>query len=264
MIKRNSVLAAALAFAVPLAMSAPALAHHSFAMFDQKQVMTLKGTVHEFQWTNPHAWIELDVSQGGKMVRWSIELNSPNNLKRQGWSRNALKPGDMVTVRINPLARRQARRPVPRCRAAQWQGARFRPAQRWHADQCAQGLRRDEMKHAIRLTLAALLLAPASAALAHHSYAMFDMNKTVSLEGSIVRFKWQNPHAFIEIDVPVKGQVEHWTIEMTSPNNLQESGWRRTSLKPGDKVTLKIHPLRNGSKGGSYLAVKLADGSNSG
>uniref|UniRef100_UPI003019B26D DUF6152 family protein n=1 Tax=Caenibius fulvus TaxID=2126012 RepID=UPI003019B26D len=66
--------------------------------------------------------------------------------------------------------------------------------------------------------------------------------------------------AFIEIDVPVKGQTERWTIEMTSPNNLTNEGWKRTTLKTGDKVTLKIHPLRNGSKGGSYVAVRKADG----
>ena len=86
-----------------LAAAMPAAAHHSFAMFDQKKVMTLEGTVHEFQWTNPHAFIELDVQGGGKTVRWSIELNSPNNLKRQGWNRTALKAGDKVTLRMNPL-----------------------------------------------------------------------------------------------------------------------------------------------------------------
>jgi len=98
--RSSAFLAGALALAVPLA---PALAHHSFAMFDQKKIMTLKGTVTEFQWTNPHAFIELDVVSGGKVRHWSIELNSPNNLKRQGWSRNVLKPGDKATVRINPL-----------------------------------------------------------------------------------------------------------------------------------------------------------------
>ena len=86
-----------------LAAAMPAAAHHSFAMFDQKKVMTLEGTVHEFQWTNPHAFIELDVQGGGKTIRWSIELNSPNNLKRQGWNRTALKAGDKVTLRMNPL-----------------------------------------------------------------------------------------------------------------------------------------------------------------
>ena len=82
---------------------APALAHHSFAMFDQKKVMTLKGTVTQFQWTNPHAFIEIDVPNAGKVQHWSIELNSPNNLKRQGWTRTALKPGDKITLRHNPL-----------------------------------------------------------------------------------------------------------------------------------------------------------------
>ena len=81
----------------------PALAHHSFAMFDQSKQMTLEGTVHEFQWTNPHSFIELDVASGGRTQRWSIELNSPNNLKRQGWKRTSLKTGEHVSVRIAPL-----------------------------------------------------------------------------------------------------------------------------------------------------------------
>ena len=81
----------------------PALAHHSFAMFDQRKVMTLEGTVREFQWTNPHSFIELDVTGGGKAQRWSIELNSPNNLTRQGWRRTSLKPGERISVRIAPL-----------------------------------------------------------------------------------------------------------------------------------------------------------------
>src|SRR3546814_7020369 len=68
--------------------ASPALAHHSFAMFDQRRITTLEGTVTEFQWTNPHAFIEMDVRAGGKVTHWSIELNSPNNLKRQGWTRS--------------------------------------------------------------------------------------------------------------------------------------------------------------------------------
>ncbi len=94
---------AVLALAVPLCFAAPALAHHSFAMFDQKKIVTLVGTVAEFQWTNPHAFIEIDVPAGSKVVHWSIELNSPNNLKRQGWSRASLKTGDKVSLRMNPL-----------------------------------------------------------------------------------------------------------------------------------------------------------------
>lgn len=83
-----------------LAAGVPAAAHHSFAMFDQKKIMTVEGTVTTFQWTNPHAFIELDTPTG---KHWSLELNSPNNLKRQGWTRTALKRGDKVTVRFNPL-----------------------------------------------------------------------------------------------------------------------------------------------------------------
>jgi hypothetical protein len=98
--KRTLVLAAPLA---AMALAAPAAAHHSFAMFDQQKIMTLNGTVTEFQWTNPHAFIEMDVPSGGKTVHWSIELNSPNNLKRQGWKRDSLHRGDKVTLRMNPL-----------------------------------------------------------------------------------------------------------------------------------------------------------------
>ena len=86
--------------ALALLAGVPAAGHHSFAMFDQTKIMTLEGTVTEFQWTNPHAFIELD-SAGGR--HWSIELNSPNNLKRQGWSRDALKPGDKIKLRMSPL-----------------------------------------------------------------------------------------------------------------------------------------------------------------
>ena len=110
--------------------------------------------------------------------------------------------------------------------------------------------------------LAALgLAAIAIPAAAHHSYAMFDMNKTVVLEASVTRFKWQNPHAFIEADVAVNGGSEHWAIEMTSPNNLAQEGWKRSSLKQGDHVRIWVHPLRTGARGGSYVGVRLADGS---
>ena len=92
-----------LAAGAAVLVAVPALAHHSFAMFDQRRIMTLEGTVTEFQWTNPHAFIEMDAVTGGATQRWSIELNSPNNLKRQGWTRTALKRGDRVSLRMNPL-----------------------------------------------------------------------------------------------------------------------------------------------------------------
>ena len=114
----------------------------------------------------------------------------------------------------------------------------------------------------VRLSL--LLPALAAAAVpvaAHHSYSMFDMSRKVVLDATVARFKWQNPHAFIEADVSASGRTERWAIEMTSPNNLTHSGWKRTSLKPGDRVKIHVHPLRSGARGGAYAGVVLADGS---
>jgi len=87
-----------------LAAGAQALAHHSFAMFDQTQRTTLNGTVTEFQWTNPHAFIHIEVTNAaGKKETWDIELNSPNNLKRQGWKSTSLKAGDKISLVTYPL-----------------------------------------------------------------------------------------------------------------------------------------------------------------
>lgn len=97
--------AIAMAVACGLAVYAiPSSAHHSFAAFDTTKTVELKGVVVEFQWTNPHSWIELDVpGANGAVERWSIELNSPNNLSRQGWKRKDLQPGDKVTLTAAPL-----------------------------------------------------------------------------------------------------------------------------------------------------------------
>ncbi len=82
----------------------PALAHHSFAMFDAQKTVVLEGTVKDFQWTNPHTWVQLMVRQAdGSQVEWSIEGGSPNALSRQGWSRLAMKPGDKAAITIHPL-----------------------------------------------------------------------------------------------------------------------------------------------------------------
>lgn len=81
----------------------PALAHHSFAMFDQTKQMSVQGTVKEFQWTNPHAFIRVEATVSGSTDVWEVELNSPNNLKRQGWNSQSVKTGDKVTVVLNPL-----------------------------------------------------------------------------------------------------------------------------------------------------------------
>lgn len=110
------------------------------------------------------------------------------------------------------------------------------------------------------LMLAALMLTAVPAS-AHHSAAMFDRTKTVKLVGTVVQFGWTNPHSWISVDVPNdKGGTDRWSVECNSPNNLARMGWKSTSLKPGDKVTILIHPLRNGDKGGSFMSATLADG----
>lgn len=82
----------------------PAMAHHSFSMFDDKKEVVLKGEVKEFQWSNPHTWIQLNVTDAsGKVVEWSIEGGSPYLLGRQGWKRNTLKPGDQVEITVHPM-----------------------------------------------------------------------------------------------------------------------------------------------------------------
>ena len=106
-----------------------------------------------------------------------------------------------------------------------------------------------------------MMLLLAGAAFAHHSGAMFDRDKTVELVGTIVNFSWSNPHSWIEIDVPnANGGTDRWGVECNSPNTMARSGWRSTTLKPGDQVTITIHPLRSGEKGGRFMSVKLADG----
>jgi hypothetical protein len=90
---------------------------------------------------------------------------------------------------------------------------------------------------------------------------MFDQNKDVTLKGVVREFQWTNPHAFIHIEVPDEsGGQETWQVELNSPNNLKRQGWKSTSMKVGDKVTLVIKPLRDGSKGGLFVSVKLPDG----
>lgn len=110
---------------------------------------------------------------------------------------------------------------------------------------------------------ALLALGTGGSAVAHHSFAMFDQGKEVSLVGTVKEFQWTNPHAFIHIEVPPQGggAAEVWEIELNSPNNLKRQGWKPTSVKPGDKVTLLANPLRDLShKGGLFIAVTLADG----
>jgi len=92
-----------------LLMAATAFAHHSFTMFDMSKRITITGSVTSFEWTNPHAYIEIDVpDEAGAVKHWSIELGSPSILKQSGWKFSDLKKGDKPTLIINPLKSGQA------------------------------------------------------------------------------------------------------------------------------------------------------------
>jgi hypothetical protein len=105
---------------------------------------------------------------------------------------------------------------------------------------------------------AAIMAAPA---LAHHSFAMFDGEKRLTLEGTVKSFQWIYPHSWILLMVPNReGQLEQWPIEMGSPGGLAKEGWLPKTLTPGMKVKAVIHPLKDGTHGGQYLAVTLEDG----
>jgi hypothetical protein len=83
----------------------PALAHHSFAMYEPTKTLTFKGTVKSFQWTNPHVvvWVLVQPEDGGAVQEWSLETTSPGVLTRAGWTRQSLKAGDRVSVTFSPL-----------------------------------------------------------------------------------------------------------------------------------------------------------------
>jgi hypothetical protein len=96
---------------------------------------------------------------------------------------------------------------------------------------------------------------------AHHSGAMFDAAKTVSLSGTVREFQWTNPHCYIQLDVKrANGQVEEWSLEMGAPMHLASLGWHKSMLKPGDRIVVTIHPLRDGGKGGEVQTATMADG----
>lgn len=107
----------------------------------------------------------------------------------------------------------------------------------------------------------ATLVVYAIPAAAHHSFAMFDAEKTVTLEGSVKEFQWTNPHAWIMLNVAnQQGQANVWAIELNGPSGLTRDGWKPKTLTPGMNVSVTIHPLRDGTNGGQFLNVKLPDG----
>lgn len=89
---------------------------------------------------------------------------------------------------------------------------------------------------------------------AHHSAAIFDAKRPLTLQGTVKLFQWTNPHCWIQVMVPGQNVATEWSIEMGSPSQLYRKGWRPGTLKPGDRVTIVIYPTRDGTKGGEFIS----------
>src|SRR2546423_7563614 len=104
--------------------------------------------------------------------------------------------------------------------------------------------------------LSFMIVAMAGTALAHHSFAGYDHTRSLNLKGTVTKWQWSNPHAYLDIDVKdAKGLVKHYTLEGTSINMMQRSGWRSNMIKAGDQVIAVAAPLLNGEAGGLLLEI---------
>ena len=109
--------------------------------------------------------------------------------------------------------------------------------------------------------IAAALALSGTVASAHHSFAMFDLGRDVTVEAVVKEVQFTNPHVWLQILVKDdKGMDTEWSIESGAPGMMLRNGWKPSTLKAGDKVTLTLHPLRNGTPGGSLVRVKVPDG----
>jgi hypothetical protein len=115
-----------------------------------------------------------------------------------------------------------------------------------------------QVRFGFTLWLAAV--APA-AAVAHHSGAMFEPEKRITLSGTVTEFQWTNPHAWIQVTVTGHdGKPADWSFECGSPNTLSRLGWKPSTLKSGDKVSIVANPMKDGTHAGLMYTVTLADG----
>jgi len=120
------------------------------------------------------------------------------------------------------------------------------------------------MRFAFRVSPVLVLASLAISTYAHHSRAMFDSTKRITLAGTVKDFQWTNPHCWIQVLVPDSSnpgaEPVEWGIEMGAPVEMMRKGWKPGSLNPGDKVTIIINPLRDGQHGGLVVSVTGPDG----
>lgn len=117
------------------------------------------------------------------------------------------------------------------------------------------------MRVRLLMCAAAGLQLCAGAALAHHSFAMFDPEKLITQTGVVKEFEWTNPHVWLHVMAPdTSGKPVEWSFEMQATAQASSGGWRPDTVKPGDKVIVEFHPLKDGSRGGELVAATLPDG----
>jgi uncharacterized protein DUF6152 len=115
----------------------------------------------------------------------------------------------------------------------------------------------------ISLSLAAIALSAFAAPVsAHHSFAMFDASKNVTLQGTVKEFEWTNPHSWLRVMVvdPASGKTVLWALELSSPARLTTMGMHADSVKVGDVVSVSFHPMKDGTRGGQFIQAVLPGG----
>jgi len=112
-----------------------------------------------------------------------------------------------------------------------------------------------------RLLFGVSLALAAGSIQAHHSAAMFDMSKTVTLQGTVKEFQYTNPHSWLQVLVPSPdGKTVEWGFETEGPSTLLRVGIKLKTFQPGDKVTIVAHPMRDGRPAGAWISATKADG----
>ncbi len=117
------------------------------------------------------------------------------------------------------------------------------------------------MKGTIIIGALVLALSITGSAYAHHASAGIDRSSTVTVDGTVKTFKWANPHSWIEMEVVTDaGETLLWNLEVFPPSYLIRAGWTRSTVSPGDQITVTLNGFSNGDPGGIFVSVTLADG----
>jgi hypothetical protein len=114
----------------------------------------------------------------------------------------------------------------------------------------------------LELAVLTTVLAGAGPAHAHHSFAMYDNDKVVTVDGTVKEFVWGNPHVILRLlgTATDGGGEQLWTLEFPAPAQISRNGWTHSTLKAGDKVKVELHPFKSGRPGGAFMTAMLPNG----